>query len=305
MGKRRANRLLNERPRPPTKKSGTPALGRRCRGVERFEIREQRELIQTRKERSVRIACIDRWIDGARERIAGQARQRVAADHVDLRLGLVLEKGLIDLVLRALDVEGSELWPPGQRQRQRLIERVWWRRAIREVSRHERLIPHPRGPVRQHQPLQPVLRLGQRLLSGENRLLKPRDLRLRLDDIDWRQRSLRHLPLVARDLPARLCEGIRQDDEVTGGKGEIPIRLLDERQLVHHDLGELRVGEVHRAAGDEDVATIQVDGSAAHERLHVGAGQRRWKLRVEPRELVAGIEARAAEVHRVASTRPR
>ena len=135
--------------------------------------------------------------------------------------------------------------------------------------------------------------------------MKPRDLRLRFDDVDWRERSLRHLPLVAVHLFARLGERVSQDDEVAGGKGEIPIRLFDERQLVHHDLGELRVGEVDGAAGDENVATVQVDGPAAQERLHVRAGQRRWKLRVEPRELVAGVEARPAEVDGVASACPR
>ena len=105
-------------------------------------------------------------------------------------------------------------------------------------------------------------------------------------------------------MPARLGERVGQNDKVTGGKGEIPIRLFDERQLVHHDLGELRVGEVDSAAGDEDVPPVQIDASAAYERLHVGAGQRRRKLRVEPRELVAGVEARPAEVDGVASAAP-
>ncbi len=134
--------------------------------------------------------------------------------------------------------------------------------------------------------------------------MKPRDLRLRFDDVDWRERSLRHLPLVAVHLLARLGERVSQDDEVAGGKGEIPICLFDERQLVHHDLAELGISEVDGASGDEYVATVQVDGPAAQERLHVGASQRRRKLRVEPRELVAGVEARPAEVDGVASARP-
>ena len=67
--------------------------------------------------------------------------------------------------------------------------------------------------------------------------------------------------------------------------------LLDERQLVHHDLRQLRVGEVDGAPREQDVAPIGVDRPAADERLHVGGRQRRRKLRVEPRELVAASRA--------------
>ena len=125
VGKRRANRLLNERAQAADEEIGDAGVGRRRGGVERFEVRQQRELDSRRASSAASgVVGIDRRLDGAREGITGQARQRVAADHVDLRLGLVLEEGLIDLVLRALDVEGLKLWPACKRQRQGLIERV-------------------------------------------------------------------------------------------------------------------------------------------------------------------------------------
>ena len=85
----------------------------------------------------------------------------------------------------------------------------------------------------------------------------------------------------------------------------IPVRLFDERQLIHHDLRELRVGQVDRAPGDQDVAAIEVDVAVAEERLDVGPGQRRRELGVQPRELVAGVGPRRAEVDGEAAPGPR
>ena len=59
VGKRRANRLLNEA-QAADEEIGNAGAGRWRGGVERFEVRQRRELIQTRKQRGVRIVGIDR-----------------------------------------------------------------------------------------------------------------------------------------------------------------------------------------------------------------------------------------------------
>ena len=69
------------------------------RRVERVEVREQRQLVQSREKRSVGVVAADRRLARAVERISGQTRECVAADHVDLRLGLILEKCAVDLIL--------------------------------------------------------------------------------------------------------------------------------------------------------------------------------------------------------------
>ena len=113
--------------------------------------------------------------------------------------------------------------------------------------------------ARQHQRLQPVLGLGQRLLRRRDGLPEVGDLRLRLDDVDRGQRAFARLPLVARDLALRLRERLRLHVEVAAGKRQVPVRLLDERQLVHHDLRQLRVGEIRRLAREQDLPALRVD----------------------------------------------
>ncbi len=285
---------------------GDAGVGRWRGGVERFEVCQQRELIQTREERSVRIVGIDRGIDGARERIAGQARQRVAADHVDLWLGLVLEERLIDLVLRALNFEGLELGPPGERQLQGLIERVRRRRAIGEVSRHERLIPHRRGPLGQHQPLQPVLRLGQRLLSRGNRLFETSKPASAL-------RRRRSAPAFPASPAARCCATCAR----AWASASVSTSRLPEANARSQYASSTSVSwsittwvscASVRSTARRATRMLRRSRSMLRprkQRLHVRAGQRRRKLRVEPRELVAGVEARRAEVDGVAAAGPR
>jgi hypothetical protein len=89
------------------------------------------------------------------------------------------------------------------------------------------------------------------------------------------------------------------------GEHEIPVGLLDERQLIHQDLRQLAVGEVGRPPGELDLPALGVDGPAARQRLNVGGAQRRRELRVQPRELVAGFDPRRREIDGESSARPR
>ena len=56
---------------------------------------------------------------------------------------------------------------------------------------------------------------------------------------------------------ARACaERARQHVEVADGEREVPVRLLDERQLVHDDLRQLRVGQVDGPPRQQNLAPL-------------------------------------------------
>ena len=110
------------------------------------------------------------------------------------------------------------------------------------------------------------------------------------------------LSTCARAWPSAFVQHV----EIARGERQIPVRLLDERQLVHDDLAQLRVGQVDGAARQQDVPALSVDAAArAAAAAHRWRRQRRGKLGVEARELVAGIEPRRAEIHREPAAGPR
>ena len=79
---------------------------------------------------------------------------------------------------------------------------------------------------------------------------------------------------------ARACaERVVQHVEVADGERQVPERLLDERQLVHDDLRQLRVGQVDGPPRQLNLAPLVVDGAAAEQRLDVRGGERRRELR--------------------------
>ena len=233
-----------------------------------------------------------------------EARQRIAAHKIDAGACLVGIQLLIDRVLRDGCVEHANLRPPRQRQLHRLVDAQLRNGPIGGIGRRERTIPERVGPVRQHQAFQPVLRSRQDLPRRRHGLLEARDLRLRLDHVDRGETAFGHLPFVALHLRLRLTEGGLLIVEIPAREHEIPVGLLDQRQLIHQHLLELMVREVGGAPGDENLVPLDVDDASLKQRLRVGCANRRGKLRIQPEVGVAAEGARRGEVHAEAAAAP-
>ncbi len=185
-----------------------------------------------------------------------------------------------------------------QRQLHRLVHGDRRRRTIPQIRRRDRAVPLRRRAVAQHQALEAVLRFRQRLLRGGHGQFEARDLRLRLDHVDRRERARLDLTLVARHLSARLRQRARLHFEVALGEHEVPVGLLDEGELLGDHAAQLRIGEVDVLLRQQNLTPLLIDRPIAEQRLRETEVQERGKLRVQPAELVARFEARLREVDR-------
>ena len=103
------------------------------------------------------------------------------------------------------------------------------------------------------------MRVRQVLFEGGN-------LRLRLDDVDHGEGAGLHLPLVAGDLRLRLRQRLELHRHIPDGVRELPVRLLDHRQLLHRHLRQLRVGEIDGTLREQNLAPLQIDPGVSEQR---------------------------------------
>ena len=128
---------------------------------------------------------------------------------------------------------------------------------------HERLVPGQRR-VREHQRLQPVLCLGQRILRRRDGLLEVGHLGLCLDDVDRGERACAGLAFVARDLALRLRERRASAPRGCGRRTPGPSRPARRAST-----GPSRSGSAARRSGRRPCARA---GSAGARRRSSGRG---------------------------------
>ena len=211
---------------------------------------------------SVVVAAADR-LDGG-HRAARQPGQRIAADQVDLRLRQILVVALIDLVLRPRRSRARSA--PGRRVSASCTASDSASaapcRSAGSVGQ-QRLVPDVGVAVRDS--ISVFSRFSASVsacCADATALPEVGDLRLRLDDVDRRERAL--AAPAARCSRPGLCacaSACACTVEVAHRKRQVPVRLLDQRQLIHHDLRELRVGQIDRLAREQDLPALRVDAS--------------------------------------------
>jgi hypothetical protein len=207
-----------------------------------------------------------------------------------------------DLIPQIADVEVAAIEAVLRRPQIRsLVERVAHRpihvdRLFLErqrVARLEHRGPEIGGRGVENQRPEVVLRPLDQRLSDNDPLFVTRDLRLRLDDVDRRQRpDLDALPVVLQRLLRQRQRFLLGLQVVDRGR-EIPVRVLDvARGLDDHRL-ELDIGEIANLPAAGHPLPNLVDRSIAEQRLR----EIQREVRLEPRvEGVAGIVAREPRV---------
>ena len=166
----------------------------------------------------------------------------------------------------------------------------------RRIGRLERGRPEVRRRRIQDERAEVVLGPLDRRFGEDHPLVVARDLRLRLDDVDGRERAdLDPLPVVGERLlgePQRFLLRL----QIVDGVGQVPVRVLHVAVRLHDHGIELDVGQIPQLLARHDLLPDQVDREVAQQRLRELQVQARGELGAEVAGNVVRREPCAAPV---------